>query len=335
MNDIYRCIKSYSSVPSKHVQIVSGILDAIESDLFKKHDRLPSVNRFIQRLGYSRMTIVRALNELKERGIIESENKVGYFVRDENTRRKFKVFLMLAGLNAHHEILYNSLIDALAGRQIEVDLYFHHFNPHVFRALLREYQGVYGLYAVSGFDHPMVIDELQRIAENRLLQIIRPPVVDGSFLSQCFGDGLMQALNQLAERLKRYDRFVLVFSDEGVHPKEIKHTFCEFCRQQHLAYSVEPQVDLRLLRPGTAFWVIEDRDLLSLIKEGEAVGLRLGVDLGVLSYNETMMKEIVRQGITVVSVDFAALGRSIADYLIRKEPKGEFFAPYVILRKSL
>ena len=83
-----------------------------------------------------------------------------------------------------------------------------------------------------------------------------------------------------------------------------------------------------------AFWVIEDSDLISLIKMGEELGLLIGKDYGILSYNETPMKEIIRNGITVISTDFIKMGQSISRYINTQKPTTEVFEPEIIIRKS-
>jgi len=49
---------------SKKQAIVNGILEAIHSNDLRKGDPLPSVNKFIQKLGVARMTVVKSLNIL-------------------------------------------------------------------------------------------------------------------------------------------------------------------------------------------------------------------------------------------------------------------------------
>jgi DNA-binding LacI/PurR family transcriptional regulator len=65
------------------------------------------------------------------------------------------------------------------------------------------------------------------------------------------------------------------------------------------------------------------------------MNLKLGQDLGILSYNETPMKEIIRSGITVVSVDFVKLGQSISGFIANPKPTNEIYIPEVIIRNSL
>ena len=52
--------------------------------ILKKGNLLPSVNRMVSELGFARKTIVKAYTDLKERGIVESKNRLGYFVANDD-----------------------------------------------------------------------------------------------------------------------------------------------------------------------------------------------------------------------------------------------------------
>ncbi len=336
MADVFQYIDLNESTKSKKEAIVQGILDAISNKAIAKDEPLPSVNKLIQRLGVARMTVVKALNILKERGIIVSEDKVGYYVRDISVKRELKVFLFLTGFYAHHEALYNSIIESINRQEITIDLYFHHCNPRIFKSVLLENLGSYGLYLITGFDDPQVRSALIRIPPKKLLQIIRPPLLEGvSSITQDFSSGLKKSLEKLKDRLAKYEKFILIFPFRKGHPEEIKAAFVEFCSENGIEFQVEKKVTRELISKGTAFWGIEDSDLISLIKMGEELKLKLGSELGILSYNETPMKEIIRNGITVISVDFVKLGQSISRFIADPKPITEIFIPEVIIRNSL
>ena len=64
----------------RYKQIVHEVEQNILDGKYKLGDRIPSINSWRIRTGLSRSSIVLALDELKSRGIIESEQSVGYFV---------------------------------------------------------------------------------------------------------------------------------------------------------------------------------------------------------------------------------------------------------------
>ena len=336
MSELFKYIELRQSGKSKKDAIVEGILDAISHNVFAQGDPLPSVNKMIQRLGVARMTVVKALNILKEKGIIISEDKIGSFIKDTNVKRELKVFLFLNGFHAYHETIYESIMEGISDKDITIDLCFHHCNPLIFKTILAENLGSYGLYVISGFNDPQVLSVLSKIPSKKLLHIIREPVLEGvSSIIQDFYSGLKKSLEKLKEQLSKYQRFILVFPLRKGHPEEIKAAFEEFCIEIGIAHQIEKKVTRELISKGTAFWVIEESDLISLIKMGEELKLKLGQDLGILSYNETPMKEIIRSGITVVSADFVKLGQSISRFIANPKPTTEIYFPEVIIRNSL
>ncbi len=336
MHKVFKHIFVDASHKSKKQAIVNGILEAIHNNDLRKGDPLPSVNKFIQRLGVARMTVVKSLNILKERGIIISEDKVGYFVRDINIKREQKVLLFLTGFYSHHETLYNSIVENIDCNDISVDLYFHHCNPKIFRAILNENLGSFSLYVVTGMEDPQIKSTLLRIPPKKLLQIIRPPLLDDvSTIHQDFFTGVKNSLEKLKNRLGKYQIFILIFPEKRGHPQQIKTAYSEFCSENGIKHSIEKKLIRDLLNTSTAFFVIEDSDLISLIKMGEELNLKLGSELGIISYNETPMKEIIRNGITVVSVDFVKMGQSISRFIANPRPTAEIFIPEVIIRNSL
>ncbi|WP_298486218.1 hypothetical protein [uncultured Maribacter sp.] len=63
--------------------------------------------------------------------------------------------------------------------------------------------------------------------------------------------------------------------------------------------------------------------------------LEPGTDVGLLSYNETPMKQFIYKGISVISTDFNQLGAKAADF-VRGDEKLQFYVPTkLVLRDSL
>ena len=56
-------------------------------------------------------------------------------------------------------------------------------------------------------------------------------------------------------------------------------------------------------------------DLVNLVRQIRESTFTLGKDIGIISYNETPLKDLL--GITVISTDFSAMGETAA-YMIRK-----------------
>jgi len=82
-----------------------------------------------------------------------------------------------------------------------------------------------------------------------------------------------------------------------------------------------------------AYIVIEESDLCNLIKESRIKNLRIGKDVGIISYNDSPLKEILLDGITVVSTDHTKMGETAA-HLILENSKEKIKNPFVLIRRG-
>ena len=67
-----------------------------------------------------------------------------------------------------------------------------------------------------------------------------------------------------------------------------------------------------------AYLTIDDNDLVRLVEFAKQNNWEIGKDIGIISYNDTPLKKVVSNGITVVSTDFAKMGSNIAKMVIEK-----------------
>ena len=132
---------------SKYKQIVSYVVDGIHDGTLKKGDWIPSINEFREKYNFSRDTIFAGLSELKTRGIIDSNQGVGYYITSTNTEFKHKIFLLFNEFNFFKEDLYNSFMESI-GDSAMVDIYFHNYNRKVFETLVNEANYKYTTYII-------------------------------------------------------------------------------------------------------------------------------------------------------------------------------------------
>ncbi|WP_425551616.1 GntR family transcriptional regulator, partial [Achromobacter dolens] len=69
-----------------YAQLKQMIAQQIRSGAWPAHYRVPSESELVQELGYSRMTINRALRELTAEGLLVRMQGVGTFVAQPKTR---------------------------------------------------------------------------------------------------------------------------------------------------------------------------------------------------------------------------------------------------------
>ena len=131
----------------KYQKLVDWIEASVVSKELRKGDRLPSINKICKEYTLSRDTVLLAFRILKERGIVNSVPGKGYFIKSENIKIQQKVFLLFDELNSFKEDLYNAFIEHI-GKDVQVDIFFHHFNASVMKRLIHDHNGMYNQYVI-------------------------------------------------------------------------------------------------------------------------------------------------------------------------------------------
>ena len=84
---------------------------------------------------------------------------------------------------------------------------------------------------------------------------------------------------------------------------------------------------------GTVYIVTSEDDLALIIKQARVSNFVLGKDIGVISFNESVLKELL--DITVVTTDFKEMGISAAKCISKGETAKIKNPFYLIQRGSL
>lgn len=316
----------------KFQQLIDAINDAISRNLLQVGDILPSVNQLCKESSLSRDTVFKAYAELKNRGVIESVPNRGYFVAKAVT----KVFLFLDTFKAYKEVLYGSFLDALP-ENIAVDLHFHHYNIDDFEKIIKESLGKYTKYIIMNFDHKRVSEITRQIPDSKLLIIDwNINVQEGiSTIYQDFGEALYESLESGLELIRKYDRFIYLYPTFTYHPKISLKYFEKFCADYNIKSHILYDFKKFDLQKGELYLMVSDRTLAKFLDQCDQKNLVQGVDVGVISYNETPMKKYVKEGITVVSTDFELMGKKIAEFVSTGEKTNLVIPTKLTIRKSL
>lgn len=332
-------IRSNSKVP-KYKQLVSIFSEGIQSRSILSDQQLPSINFLSASLDVSRDTIERAYRELRKKDLIEAVPGKGYFVKRPSSAEKLRILLLFNKLSAHKRIIYEQLIEHLK-EQAEVDFYTYNNDLDQFRTLLDDKLDSYAYYVVIPYFYNKygdAIEVIDRIPKEKLLLLDkRIPGISGEYacVYQDFEENIYQALEQLKDRLRKYQSIKLVFPCWTYQPQEIVSGFQRFCIQYHMQGTIVPDISKAKLQAGDAYITMMEDDLVRLIKKVKDQQLKVGTQLGIISYNENPLKEILLDGITVISTDFKLLGNTAAAMILENR-KGTIENPFrVIVRNSL
>lgn len=319
----------------KYKQIIASIENAIVSGTLKKGDALPSINSVSMAHKLSRDTVLMAFNELKTRGIVQSIVGKGYYVLNDQVDVTQKIFLLFDELNSFKEDLYSSFLKHL-DKNIRVDTFFHHFNYDMFSKLIHENRGAYNQYIIMPANLKnthVAIDSLPKervyILDQMHSELLKYPAV-----YQNFEKDIISNLNKALPLIKKYNRIILLF-DESRQPEGMRIGFEKFCILNVLEHVVIASLENLQLAKGDVFIIPDDKNLLRIIKKIKEKNLVLSQDIGIISYNDTLLKELVEGGITTISTDFNKMGEQLANMINTKEQVKIENSNALILRNSL
>lgn len=324
------------SVVPKYRQMVDSLTAAIREGRMKRGDVLPTISDVCETHSLARLTVLKAYRLLQRQGIIRAEKRKGYYVATESIEHTVRVFLLFDEFTMYKRILYNAFRERL-GERASIDIYFHHYNVALFDSLVSDRAGRYGMYVIMPWPEKRILPVLKRVDRQSLLLLDRGDAVPRGFahVVQDHGPAMVHCLEQALPQLRKYRQFVLVYPEDTFHPAVTVEAFRAFCARWDLNGDVCRNLAGRRILPDTAYFCVDDNELVQVVEHCREVGYRLGQDVGVLSYNDTPMKKIIANGITVISTDFARMGARAADLVLDPEKDSEVIPTALILRASL
>lgn len=313
-------IDEYSITP-KYLQVTNSILKGIESEKIEKNDLLPSINDLSIGLEVSRTTIERAYNDLKKMGVIKSIVGKGYFIATTEFKQPLTVLLLFNKLSSHKKIIYDAFASTL-GTEGAIDFYIYNNDFSYFKKLIADKMEHYSkIVIIPHFieNSNMAYEVINNIPKDRLVLMDKLEAgVTGSFgaVYEDFEKDIYGALEKLLDKLSKYNAIKIIFPEHSYYSKEILKGFTTFCRQYAFEYGIIHSLKDEQISEGTVYINLMEDDLVDLIEMIISRDLKVGKDIGVISYNETPIKKIILSGITTISTDFKLLGERTAQMVL-------------------
>lgn len=321
------------------MQIVESITDAIRRGNYKMGDRIYSINELSNEYFLARDTVQKAYNILHERGVITSVKGKGYYVNNTNIDVAYKVLLLFSKISNYKKQIYNSFVQTL-GKNAIVDIKIHHFNTALFSEHITNNINNYDYFVVMPhfYDDPAeAVKIIKKIPEDKLIILDKNiPISDihSAAVYQDFQNDIVEALEQGLDLLSKYEKLFLVFPGIGKYSPEIVTGFKKFCMQNSFRNEVLDEVtELTEVDAKQAYIVIEEIDLCNVIKKARGKNLQIGKEVGIISYNDSPLKEILLDGITVITTDHNQMGETAAR-LILENSKEKIKNPFVLIRRG-
>jgi DNA-binding transcriptional regulator YhcF (GntR family) len=330
-------IDEYSATP-KYLQLANSIIAAIEAGVIEKDYLLPSINELSFQFDISRDTVQKSYRHLKKIGVVNSFPGKGYCISDIDYRQRLRIFLLFNKLSPHKKIIYDALVAAL-GDDVAIDFYIYNNDFKLFKKLLQAKKQDYSHYVIiphfidGGENAHEVINTIPKHKLILLDKHIAGIEGDYSVVFENFEKDIYEALSQAKMQLKKYHTLKLIFPDQSYFPVEIIKGFQRFCLQYAFNHEVIDNIRIEPINKGEAFINLMEDDLVILLERIMEHKVKVGKEVGVISYNETPIKKVLLNGITTISTDFNYMG-TVAANIILENLKKHVEVPFYYTRRS-
>ncbi len=332
-------IDEYSATP-KYLQLTNSILIAIEAGKIHKNDMLPSINELSYELEISRDTAEKGYKYLKNIGVLGSIPGKGYYIISTDFRQTLRICLFFNKLSSHKKIIYDAFVSTL-GEQIAVDFYIYNGDYMLFKKLLSNKTEGYSHYVIIPHfieGEEKAYEIINTIPKEKLIILDKIiPGLSGEYAAvyENFEKDIYNALEQAKDLLSKYQTIKLIFPENSYYPKEIKKGYLKFCRQYAFNYKLVSDISTEPIEEGEVYINLMESDLVTLIERLIRQNLKVGKDVGVISYNETPLKKVILNGITTISTDFYEMGTIAAKMILDNSNKHVEVPFYLNKRASL
>lgn len=332
-------IDYYSATP-KYLQLANCIIKAISEGVLKENDVLPSINELSFEFEISRDTAEKGYKHLKKNGVLGSVPGKGYFVKNVQLNQKLKIFLLFNKLSPHKKIIYDAFVSALED-MAAIDFYIYNNDFSLFKKLISQQKGDYTHYVIiphflEGSEN--VLEIINTLPKEKLILMDKLlPGMSGNYAAvyEDFEKDIYNALVEANNNLSKYHTIKIIFPEYTYHPNEILEGFYRYCQQFSFNYKVVHNIGEETIQKGEVYINLMENDLVILIEKILAAGLKVGKDVGVISYNETPLKKIILDGITTISTDFEMMGEKAAQMILEPSTEHHAIPFYLTLRASL
>ncbi len=252
-----------------------------------------------------------------------------------------KVLLIFNKLSDFRNEIYDGFLLQIDGRA-SVDLYVHsisHHNSLHFEEVIHEKMNTYDYFAImlhATHLNEDILKTLNSIPKEKLLILDkRNEFIRGSYacVYQDFEADIYEALSKAKSLINKYKTLNFVIQEKYFYSLAIMEGVTHFAIENNLRYNIYTEVNDEIIRKNEAYLILSERFLAQILKHCNTKDLKIGLDVGILSYNETPVKEVLSGGITVVTTDHFQLGKTAAD-LILNGKKEHIRNPFLFIQRN-
>jgi len=156
-----------------------------------------------------------------------------------------------------------------------------------------------------------------------------------SYITQEFEQSTYNILSELAPTIKTFKEMIFFHTVGSLDPVEIIGSYTKFAKDYAVKAKIIPEYTPGTVKKGTVYFTLNNTEIWQILKDCETKALQPGVDIGILSHNDELLKEIIGGGITTSSTDFNVMGVQAAEAVLSKKTVHQIIPTILYKRKSL
>lgn len=335
-------VDSASQVPV-YKQIMQSIRDLVNEGEYEVGDFLPSMNELSAELNISKETVKKAYALLRDEELIGSAQGKGFYITNKNGN-KIRILVLFDKLSTYKQVLFSSFMNHI-GELSEITIRLHNQDVDLFEQFVEENLDKFDYYIVTphfSLEEDIqnrVVRTLKRIPNRKLILLDRYiEELKGNFGSvyQDFENDIYDGLCQGKEDILKFRKLNIVSMKGSLYSPIIEKGIKRFCDENGIQYEFHHTINQNKIEKGEIFLILNsqlDSELIELVRIAKMKGCSIGKDIGIISYNESPINEIILDGLTVVSTDFIQMGE-LAALMILEKPFRKIRCNFRLIRRS-
>lgn len=321
-------IIDHSSQTPIYKQVIKIIQKQVADGDYGEGDLIPSMNELSLILDISKETVKKAYTILRKMGIIESAQGKGFYISTKSDN-KIKTLLLFDKISTYKQVLFNSFAETI-GDRAGITIHLHNQDIDLFEFFVEENLDNYDYYIITPHfpRNPDIqkraIKILKKIPNRKLIVLDHyPEGLQGNFGSvyQDFEMDIYNGLTKGIDLFRKYKKFSVISMKGSMYAPLIIKGIERFAAENKFGIKFLNTINVDTIQKGDSFLILNgqlDIELIEIIKAAKAKGLKIGKDVGIISYNESPINEIILNGLTVFSTDFKQMGKLAAKMIIEK-----------------
>lgn len=319
-----------SQVPV-YKQLIKSVEDLVSTGEYNEGTFLPSMNELSNELGISKETVKKAYSILREKGIIDSAHGKGFYVTSRRDP-KFKILLLFDKISTYKQVLYSSFATRIEAMS-EITIRLHNQDIDLFDHFLEDNLDNFDYYIITPH-FPLepecqrrVVKTLKKIPNRKLVLLDRDiEELPGNYgaVYQDFENDIVEGLDQASGHLKKFKKLNVMSMRGSMYAPLIEKGITRYCTEHQVKFEIFKNINPKSINTNEAYIILNsqlDQEVIELIKIAKTKGCKIGEDIGIISYNESPINDIILDGLTVFSTDFMQMGDIAATMIVDKSFK--------------